>query len=87
MLESAAPQPGLTRGGGWTKMHRFLLAKIVIILLFLVVFYCGVAGLRSGEIRSRGYKFNRDEQPIGYWFTILITLLGPVAIIYLLLTR
>ena len=69
------------------EMPRFLVAKIIIIFLFLVVFYFGIAGLKSGEIRSRGYKFNRDENPIGYWFTIVITLVGPVAIIYLLLTR
>ena len=68
-------------------MPRFLVAKIIIILLFLVVFYCGIAGLKSGEIRSRGYKFNRDKNPIGYWFAIVIALVGPVAIIYLLLTR
>jgi hypothetical protein len=68
-------------------MPRFLIAKTFIILVFLVVFYCGIAALKSGEIRSRGYKFYRDENPIGYWFTVLITLVGPVAIIYLLLTR
>ena len=68
-------------------MPRFPVAKTIIILLSLVVFYCGIAGLKSGEIRSRGYKFNRDEQPIGYWFTMVITLVGPVAIIYLILTR
>jgi len=63
------------------------IAKIVIIFLFGVVFYFGIAGLKSGEIRSRGYKFHRDEDPIGYWFTILVSLGGPVAIIYVLLTR
>ena len=68
-------------------MPRFLVAKIIIIFLFLVVFYFGIAGLRSGEIRSRGHRFNRDENPIGYWFTMVIMLVGPVAIIYLLLTR
>ena len=69
------------------NMPRLMFAKIVIIVLFLVVFYCGIMGLRSGEIRSRGYKFSRDQNPVGYWFTMLITLVGPVAIIYLLLTR
>ena len=68
-------------------MPRFLIPRIVIILMFLLVFYCGIAALRTGEIRSRGYKFNRDEDPIGYWFTVLITLVGPVGIIYLMLTR
>jgi len=68
-------------------MPRFLIAKIFISSLFLLTFYYGIVGLKSGEIRSRGHKFNRDENPIGYWFTILITLAGPVAIIYLLLTR
>ena len=68
-------------------MPRFLIAKIFIVFLFLLVFNCGIASLKSGEIRSRGYKFNRDENPIGYWFTVLITLVGPVAIIYVLLTR
>jgi hypothetical protein len=68
-------------------MPRFLLTRIFIILIFLLVFYCGIAALKSGEIRSRGYKFNRDDDPIGYWFTVLITLVGPMAIIYLLLTR
>ena len=68
-------------------MPRFLIARIFIILIFLLVFCCGIAALKSGEIRSRGYKFNRDENPVGYWLTVLITLVGPVAIIYLLLTR
>jgi hypothetical protein len=68
-------------------MPRFLIARTFIILIFLLVFYYAITALKSGEIRSRGYKFNRDEDPIGYWFTVLITLVGPVAIIYLLLTR
>ena len=68
-------------------MPKYLVAKISLVLLFLVIFCCGIAGLRSGEIRSRGHKFNRDEDPLGYWFTVIITLVGPVAIIYLLLTR
>jgi hypothetical protein len=68
-------------------MPRFLLARIFIILIFLLVFYYGIAALRTGTIRSRGHKFNRDEDPIGYWFTVLITLAGPVVIIYLMLTR
>jgi hypothetical protein len=53
----------------------------------LLVFYYGIVALKSGEIRSRGHRFNRDENPIGYWFTVLINLVGPMAIIYLLLTR
>lgn len=56
-------------------------------LLFSLVFYFGIAGLKSGEIRSRGYKCNRDENPFGYWITVLTSLVGPVAIIYLMLTR
>jgi hypothetical protein len=68
-------------------MPRFLIARIVIVLGFLLVLYYGIAALRTGEIRSRGYKFHRDEDPIGYWFTVLITLVGPVVIIYLMLTR
>ena len=68
-------------------MSKLLIAKIVVIFLFAVVFYCGIVGLRSGEIRSRGYKFNRERNPIGYWSAVLISLVGPVAIIYLLLTR
>lgn len=68
-------------------MPRFLIARIFIILIFLLVFYSGIAALKSGEIRSRGYKFNRDEHPISYWFTVLITFVGPVVIIYLMLTR
>jgi hypothetical protein len=68
-------------------MPKFLIAKIFLILLFLIIFYFGIAALRSGEIRSRGHKFNRDEKPLGYWFSVLISLVGPIAIIYLLLTR
>jgi hypothetical protein len=68
-------------------MPRFLIARIFIILIFLLVFYYGIAALKAGQIRSRGYKFNRDEDAIGYWFTVLITLVGPVVIIYLMLTR
>ena len=68
-------------------MPKFLIGRIVVILLFSLVFYFGIRGLKSGEIRSRGYKFHRDENPLGYWFTVLISLVGPVAIIYLILTR
>jgi hypothetical protein len=73
--------------GRLDDMPRFVIARIFIVLIFLLVFYCGIAALKSGEIRSRGYKFSRDEDAIGYWFTILITLVGPVVIIYLMLTR
>ena len=68
-------------------MPKFLIGRIVVILLSLVVFYFGVAGLKSGEIRSRGYTFHCDEDPLGYWFTVLISLVGSLAIIYLMLTR
>jgi hypothetical protein len=68
-------------------MPKLLLARIVVILLSSLVFYFAIAGLKSGEIRSRGYKFHRDENPLGYWFTVLTSLAGPVAIIYLMLTR
>jgi len=68
-------------------MPNFLIAKIFVIAIFLLVFYFGIAALKAGEIRSRGHKFNRDENPLGYWFAVLVTLVGPVAIIYLMLTR
>jgi len=68
-------------------MPKYLIARIFLILIFLIIFYCGIAALRSGEIRSRGYKFNRDENPLGYWFSVVVSLVGPMAIIYLLLTR
>ena len=68
-------------------MPNFLIGRVVVILLSSLVLYFGVAGLKSGEIRSRGYNFNRDENPLGYWFTVLTSLVGPVAIIYLMLTR
>jgi hypothetical protein len=68
-------------------MPKFLVGRIVVILLSALVFYFGIAGLNSGEIRSRGYKFHRDENPLGYWFTVLTSLVGSVAIIYLMITR
>ena len=68
-------------------MPKFLIGRIIIILLSSLVFYFGIAGLKSGDIQSRGYMFNRDENPLGYWFTVLTSLVGPVAVIYLMLTR
>ena len=68
-------------------MPKFLIGRIIVILLFSLVFYFGIAGLRFREIRSRGYKFKRDENPLGYWFTVLTSLVGPAVIIYLMLTR
>lgn len=68
-------------------MPRFLIGRVVVILLSSLIFYFGIVGLKSGEIRSRGYKFKRDQNPLGYWFTVLTSLVGPVAIIYLMLTR
>lgn len=69
------------------KMPKLLLGKIVVILLSALVFYFGIAGLKSGEIRSRGYKFHCDENPLGYWFSVLTSVAGSVAIVYLMLTR
>jgi hypothetical protein len=68
-------------------MPTFLIGRIVVILIFSLVFYFGIAGLKSGETRSRGYKFTRDDNPLGYWFTVVTSLVGPVAIVYLMLTR
>ena len=68
-------------------MPKFVIGRTVVILLSALVFYFGIVGLKSGEIRSRGYKFNVDENPLGYWFTVLTSLLGSAAIIYLMLTR
>ncbi len=68
-------------------MPKFLLARIFIILIFLLVFYYGISALKTGEVRSKGFKFNRDDDPFSYWFTVFIQLVGPVAIIYLMLTR
>ena len=68
-------------------MPRFLIARMVIILLSSLVFYFGIAGLKSGQIRSRGYTFHQDENPLGYWLTVLTSLAGPAAIIYLMVTR
>lgn len=68
-------------------MPKLLLGRMVVILLSALVFYFGIAGLKSGEIRSRGYKLHRDENPLGYWFTVLISLAGSVAITYLMATR
>lgn len=68
-------------------MPKLLIGRIVVILLSSLVFYFAIAGLKSGEMRSRGYKFHRDENPLGYWFTVLTSLVGSVAIIYLMLTR
>lgn len=31
--------------------------------------------------------FHRDDNPLGYWFTVLTSLVGSAAIIYLMLTR
>ena len=68
-------------------MPKFLIGRILVILFFSLVFYFGIAGLKSGEILSRGYKFNRDENPLGYWFTVMTSLVVIVAIIYQMLTR
>jgi hypothetical protein len=68
-------------------MPKFLIGRMVVILLFSLVFHFGIAGLKSGEIRARGYKFNRDENPHGYGFTVMTGLVVPVAIIYPMLTR
>jgi hypothetical protein len=68
-------------------MPKYFAARIVIVFLAVIVFCFGIAALKTGEIRSRGHKFYRDDDPLGYWFTVLVNLVGPVAIIYLMLTR
>jgi hypothetical protein len=68
-------------------MPKYFAARIVIASVWLIVFHFGIAALRSGEIRSGAYKFNRDDHPVGYWFTVLVHLVGPVAIIFVILTR
>lgn len=72
---------------GEPNMTKFAIGRIVVIVLSSLIFYFGVVGLKSGEIRSRGYKFRRDDNFVGYWLSVLTSLLGPVAIIYLMLTR
>ncbi len=68
-------------------MPKFLIARLVVVLLSSLVLYFGIVGLKSGEIRSRGYKFHRDENPLGYWFSVLTSVAGSLAIIYLMVTR
>ena len=68
-------------------MPKYFIGTVIVIVLSLFIFFCGIAALRVGEIRSRGHKFKRDEEPLGYWFTALVTLVGPIAIIYLFLTK
>ena len=66
---------------------KLLPGRIIVVLLSCLIFYFGIQGLKSGEIRSRGYKFHREENPLGYWFTVFISLAGSAAIIYLMLTK
>ncbi len=68
-------------------MHKYLAAKIFLVFIFLAIFCSGIAALRSGKIRSRGHRFDRDEDPVGYWLTVIVTLAGPIVIVYLLFTR
>ena len=70
-----------------SEVPKFLIGRTVVILLSSLIFYFGIVGLKSGEIRSRGIKFNRSANPLGYWLTVIINLVGPAAIIYLMLTR
>lgn len=68
-------------------MPKYFFGRAVVVLPFSIVFCYGVAGLRSGKIRSRGHLFDRDDTPLGYWFAVIISLVGPIVIIYLVLTR
>ena len=68
-------------------MPTFLIGRIVVILLCSLVFYLGITGLKSGETRSRGFKYTRRDNPVGYWFAVMISLAAPVVIVYLILTR
>ena len=44
----------------WGLCPNYVIAKMIVIILFVFIFYCGIAGLKSGEIRSRGYKFKQQ---------------------------
>ncbi len=67
-------------------MPKYFAGRVVVVSLSFVVFCFGVASLRSGKITSRGHTFKRDDNPLGYWFTVLVHLVGPAAITYLRLT-
>lgn len=68
-------------------MPTYFFGRAVVVLLFSIVFCYGLAALRSGQTRSRGYLLKRDDNPLGYWFAVIISLVGPIVIIYLMLTR
>jgi hypothetical protein len=68
-------------------MPTYLFGRAVIVVLCAILFGCGLASLRSGETRSRGRRFTRDENPLGYWLSVILSLVAPPVITYLVLTR
>jgi hypothetical protein len=68
-------------------MPTHVFGRAVVVLLFAIVFCYGLASLRSGQTRSRGHLFTRDDNPLGYWISVIVSLVGPIVIIYLVLTR
>jgi hypothetical protein len=44
------------------------------VLIALIVGWSLLQACRTGRIKSRGWTFQRDQSPVGYWFVAVIDL-------------
>jgi len=49
-----------------------LILIVVCGLVAMVAAWSLVRGSRTGRISSRGWTFQRDESPVGFWFVAII---------------
>ena len=52
-------------------MQRLLIVSFCA-LFALITAWSLVRASRTGRISSRGWTFQRDESPVGFWFIVII---------------
>jgi cytochrome c oxidase assembly factor CtaG len=60
-----------------------MLLKIILTLIFSAMFVYGCICIQRGRVYCKGRWYERDENPIWYWTTIIIYLLGPPVLLVL----
>jgi hypothetical protein len=56
-------------------MWRQIIILAVCTFIMVLVIWVLVRAWKAEEIRSRGWTFQRDENPIGFWFAAFCGLL------------
>jgi hypothetical protein len=55
--------------------------KIALTLMFSAIFAYGIASMLSGRVYCKGCWYERCSNPLGFWFTIALYVIGPPIIL------